>query len=65
MDGFLEVDIVHLIELLQAVIRSFEMWWLQVLNIKSDKTEITDFTMEDLELIEYNSHKKIAMDMSV
>jgi thymidylate synthase len=41
------------------------MWWLQVLNIKTNKTEITDFSMEDLELIGYNPHKKIAMQMAV
>ena len=38
---------------------------MQVLNINSQKTEIDSFVFEDLELIGYQSHKKIAMQMAV
>lgn len=37
----------------------------QVLRIKTDKRDIDSFVFEDLELIGYNPHKKIAMQMAV
>lgn len=37
---------------------------LQVLQINSKK-DIDDYTVQDLELVDYHPHKKIAMSMSV
>ena len=37
----------------------------QVLKINSDSTNIEDLKYEDLELVGYNPHKKIAMQMAV
>lgn len=38
---------------------------LQRLEIKGSHKEIDAFTMEDLELLHYTPHKKIAMQMAV
>ena len=38
---------------------------LQTLQIKGGKEEIEDYSIEDLELLEYMPHKKIAMQMAV
>lgn len=37
---------------------------MQILRIKSKKA-IDDYVLEDLELVGYNPHKKIAMKMAV
>lgn len=38
---------------------------LQTLQIKGEGKEIDQFSMEDLELLNYTPHKKIAMQMAV
>jgi thymidylate synthase len=38
---------------------------VQVLHIKTEKTDIDAYTMGDLEISGYNPHKKIAMKMAV
>lgn len=35
------------------------------LNIKREVKDIEDFKFEDFEIVNYNSHKKIAMEMAV
>ena len=37
----------------------------QVLNINADKKDIDSFTVDDFELVGYNPHKKIPMQMAV
>ena len=38
---------------------------MQVLNITTGKTDIDAYTMADLDIVDYNPHKKIAMKMAV
>ena len=38
---------------------------MQVLHIKTKKTDIDGYAVEDLEISGYNPHKKIAMEMAV
>ena len=38
---------------------------MQTLQIKGDKQNIEEYSMEDMELIGYVPHKKIAMQMAV
>lgn len=35
------------------------------LNIKREVNDINDFKFEDFELVEYNPHPKVPMDMAV
>jgi dihydrofolate reductase/thymidylate synthase len=37
----------------------------QILNINPTKTDIESFAFEDFELLDYQPHKKIAMQMAV
>jgi thymidylate synthase len=39
--------------------------WAQALKINPAKTDIDSFTFEDFELLGYEPHKKIAMQMAV
>lgn len=38
---------------------------VQVLHITSNREDVDDYTMADLEITGYNPHKKIAMKMAV
>lgn len=44
---------------------AFKASLLQKLNIKRKRVNVDEYTMDDLELIDYNPHKKIAMQMAV